>query len=205
MKKLSFVVVCLIVILGQSFASGPIGFGVQATGASLNVAEPLKSVYSTGFGGGAHLDINLPVLFSIRVAADYTVYSPDNEKYRSVIASVIPGSVAPDYSIDGGKISIFSASANGKLSILPIPILSPYVTAGVGVGSISFSDITVKYRGNTLGTVPGPKTGTNASVNFGAGVDLNVVVTLYLEAKYTIIFTEGESSSFIPVSLGITF
>jgi hypothetical protein len=67
------------------------------------------------------------------------------------------------------------------------------------------SDLTVKRQGSPIGTFPGPTSGTNASVNFGAGVDLNVVVTLYLEAKYTIIFTEGESSSFIPVSLGITF
>ena len=67
------------------------------------------------------------------------------------------------------------------------------------------SDATVKYQGQPVSTIAGTKSGTNASVNFGAGVDLNLIITLYLEAKYTIIFTEGESSSFVPVSLGITF
>ena len=205
MKRLSLVLVCLVLVSMQSFAGGPVSFGLQATGASLNVPEPFKSVYGFGYGGGAHLDINLPLLFSIRVAADYTTYSPDRDKFKGVLAAQAPGSIASGFETDGGRFNIFSVSANGKLALLPTPVVSPYITAGVGIGSISASDITVKYLGQTLGTAPSPGTETKSSVNFGAGVDLTLVVTLYLEAKYTIIFTDGESSSFVSVSLGITF
>jgi len=205
MKRLGLVLICLSMLGSESTAAGLIGFGVQATGATLNVPDPLKPVYGFGYGGGAHLDINLPVLFSIRIAADYTTYSPDKEKYKTVLASFAPGSVPSLFDFDGGRINIFSVSANGKLALLPTPIISPYITAGGGIGSISGSDLTVKYQGQTLGTAPAPATETKASVNFGVGIDLSIVVTLYLEAKYTIIFTQGESSSFVPVSLGITF
>ncbi len=204
MKKSSLILACLMLASTQLFAGGPIGFGLQATGATLNVPEPLKAVYGFGYGGGAHLDINLPVLFSIRIAGDYTTYSPDNAKFAGILAGFNPGTTASGFSIDGGRISIFSASANGKLA-LPTPVLSPYLTAGAGLASISSSDIAVKYQGQPVSSAAGAKAQTNASVNFGAGVDLSLVVTLYLEAKYTIIFTEGESSSFVPVSLGITF
>lgn len=161
-------------------------------------------MYGAGYGGGVHLDISLPILFSIRVAGDYTTYSPDIDKFKGVYASLNPGSSASGFEIDGGRFNIFSLAANGKLG-LPIPILSPYLTAGAGIASISVSDATVKYQGQPFNTIAGDKSGTNASVNFGAGVELSLVITLYLEAKYTVIFTEGGSSSFVPVSLGITF
>ncbi len=205
MKKLFLVLAFVTIASTHSFAGGPISFGFQATGAVLNVPEPLKAVYGFGYGGGVHLDINLPVLFSIRIAADYTTYSPDKEKFKGILAAQVPGSIASGFEVDGGRFNIFSVSANGKLSLLPTPIISPYITAGAGIGSISSSDLTVKFQGQNLVTAAAPAAETKAAVNFGAGIDLSIVVTLYLEAKYTIIFTNGESSSFVPVSLGITF
>jgi opacity protein-like surface antigen len=204
MKRLIATAVAVLIVSSAARADGMIGFGVQLTGAALNVPEPLKAVYGVGYGGGAHLDINLPVLFSIRVAADYTTYSPDADKYKGIIATFNPGTAASDYDFSGGRINIFSVSANGKLG-LPTPLVSPYITAGGGIASVSSSDLTIRYQGQPVANAAGASTGTKGSINFGVGVDLNIVITLYLEAKYTIIFTEGESSSFVPVSLGITF
>lgn len=203
MKKIPLILSTVILCSSVSLASGLIGFGVQATGAALNVPEPLKAVYGTGYGGGAHLDINLPMVFGIRVAADYTTYSPDNDKFRSVLGT-LTGNLASGFEIDGGRINIFSVMANAKFG-LPTPVLSPYLTGGAGIASISTSDMTVKYQGVPFPTAAGASSGTKTSVNIGAGVELSIVITLYLEAKYTIIFTEGESSSFVPVSLGVTF
>ena len=195
--------IVLVVLVSTSNAGGLIGFGVQATGAALNVPEPLKSVYGTGYGGGAHLDINLPMVFGIRVAADYTTYAPDNDKFRTVLAN-LNNAVASDFEIDGGRFNIFSISANAKFG-LPTPVLSPYLTGGIGVASVSTSDLTIKYQGVPYTAAPGSSSATRTSLNIGAGVDLNLILTIYLEAKYTVIFTEGESSSFVPVSLGVTF
>jgi opacity protein-like surface antigen len=203
MKRFLLSAVLVTLLATTASAAGPLGFGVQATGAVLNVPEPLKSVYGPGFGGGAHLDINLPIIMSIRVAGDYTTYAPDNSKLASLLAAEGGGN-ASDITLEGGRINIFSVSANAKFA-LPTPVLSPYITAGGGIASVSMSDLTVKYQGAPVGSAVGSKTGTKASLNIGAGVELNLVLTLYLEAKYTVIFTEGESSSFVPVSLGVTF
>jgi opacity protein-like surface antigen len=203
MKRIVLCGLLLGVLSASALASGPIGFGVQATGAVLNVPDPLKTVYGPGFGGGAHIDINLPIIFSIRIAADYTTYAPDNDKLAGILATE-SGRAASDFSLEGGRFNIFSLSANAKFA-LPTPVLSPYITGGGGIASVSMSDLTVKYQGTPIVSGLGGSTGTKSSLNIGAGVELNMVLTLYLEAKYTVIFTEGESSSFVPVSLGITF
>jgi len=208
MKKFMLVAIAMLALSTVTYAAGPISFGVQATGANLNVVDPLKEIYGFGFGGGAHLDINLPLILAIRIQGDYVTFSPDEGKYRALIAGFVPGSIASDFSIDGGRINILSANANAKLSPLPLPIISPYLTAGVGLASLSVSDATVKFRGNPVpgGTIPGAKSESKFSANLGAGVDLDLIaLKLYLEARYTWIFTEGSTSTYIPVSLGVTF
>ncbi|MBX2991595.1 MAG: outer membrane beta-barrel protein [Bacteroidetes bacterium] len=208
MKRGVLILATLTILCATSLTAGPISFGLQATGANINIDGPLKEVYGFGFGGGAHLDINLPVLFAIRIQADYVTFSPDNGKYQALIAGLIPGSASADFSIDGGRINIFSANANGKLSPLPLPIISPYITGGIGLANVGASDATVKFQGNPVqgGTIPGSKSETNTSANLGVGVDLDLLVLkLYLEARYTWIFASGATSTYIPVSLGVTF
>jgi len=184
--------------------AGPLSFGVQATGGGISVAGSFKDVYSSGFGGGAHIDLDLPVLLSLRLSGDYVVFSPDQDKYRQALATLLPGNSASGFTIDGGKINILAFSLNGKVA-LPTPVLSPYLTAGVGTATFSGGSISVSYNGQPLGNTPGVPTETDASVNVGAGVDWKLVLTLYLEVKYTVAFTSGSSSSFTMASLGITF
>jgi len=206
MKKILFVLSTPTLFSSLSFAAGLIGFGVQGTGGGISVADPFKDVYSGGFGGGGHIDINLPIVLSLRVSGDYVVFSPDAEKYKAVLVSLNPqaGYVASGFTIDGGNINILAFSVNGKFAF-PTPVVSPYITAGIGSSTFSGGDMTVKYNGVQLGQTPGVAKETVLSTNFGAGVDLNLVITLYLEAKYTIAFTQGSSSSFVLASLGVTF
>ena len=204
MKKILCVLSVLVLCSGLSRADGLLGFGVQATGGGINVADPFKDVYTSGFGGGAHVDINLPIILSLRVSGDYVIFSADADKYKQALAVLDPTRVASGFSIDGGNIKILALSVNGKLG-LPTPVLSPYVTGGVGTASFSGGDATVSYNGVPLGSTGGVKTETATSVNIGAGVDLKLIMTLYLEAKYTVAFTSGNSTSFVLASLGITF
>lgn len=200
-------VVCSLLLLAfvvpTPAAAQSIGFGVHANGASLNVAGPLGDVYGKGFGGGGHLDIQLPML-SIRVSGDYIAFSPDNGKYKEKLGQLL-GTAAAGFSIDGGDISILSGNANLKWGILPIPVLTPYLTGGIGLARLGVDEAKVKLNGNPIGNVAGVKAETKTAFNLGAGVDLKIGITLFLEAKYTWIMTEGETSTYIPVSLGITF
>ncbi len=200
MKKLMFVAVAMLVLSTATYAAGPISFGVQATGANLNVTG-LTDVYGFGFGGGVHLDVSLPLLFSFRLQGDYVTFSPDNAKYAGVVFQNPTG-----ITIDGGRVNIISGNVNTKLSPLPLPIVSPYLTAGIGMSKIDASDLDIKgYNGPAL-NIPVVKSSTSFSANLGAGVDLDLIaLKLYLEARYTWIFTEGSTSTYIPVSLGVTF
>ena len=184
-------------------ADGLLSFGVQATGGGINVADPFKSVYNTGFGGGAHVDLNLPILIGLRVSGDYVVFSANLDNYKQALATIFPGTTASGFSVDGGNIKILALSVNGKLS-LPTPVLSPYLTAGLGTASFSGGDATISYQGLPLTQTGGVKTETATSVNVGAGVDWKLILTLYLEVKYTVAFTSGSSTSFALASLGIT-
>ncbi len=201
MKKLFALLVLLVVWSSTSSAGGPISFGVQATGAALNMPAPFTDIYSGGFGGGAHLDINLPVLFAFRLQGDYVTFAPDDAKYKAFLSTL--AGVPANFTLEGGRMNILSGQVNTKLSPLPLPFISPYLTAGVGVTTLSVSELKVNGQ-----TVPGSSYAgdTNFSANLGAGIDLNLIaLSLYLEARYTWIFTSGATSTYIPVSLGVTF
>ncbi len=203
MKK---VLVCAVLVLGAStvWAQMPsVGFGVHGNFGSINVAEPMKSVYGAGLGGGAHLDISFAML-SIRVSGDYISFAPDNDKYRQVLVG-LTGTAAQGFAIDGGRIGIFSGNVNLKSTFLPLPVLTPYITGGIGLANISVDEAKITLNGTPQGSIPGVKGETKTALNLGAGVDLKIGVTLFIEGKYTWIFTEGETSTYIPISIGVTF
>ncbi len=205
MKKLFIIAGIICLFSTATYAAGPIGFGVQATGANLNLDGPSKELYGFGFGGGVHVDFNLPLLIAFRLQGDYVTFGLNQDKFKSLIANANPNSNPVDYTIDGGRLNILSVHANAKVNPFPIPIISPYITGGVGMASVSQSDVTIKHPTLTFNTIPGGKAETNFSANLGLGADLNlVVVKLYLEARYTWIFASGGTSTYVPVSLGVT-
>jgi opacity protein-like surface antigen len=172
-------------------------------GPDVNGSRPLKDVYGAGYGGGIHFDISF-LAFGIRVSGDYITFSPDNDKYRAALAT-LTGNAASLFSIDGGRVNIASVNANGKLKILPLPIISPYITGGIGLARINTEAATILFQGTRTGAFPSFSSATQSSANLGAGVDFNLGVSLFVEAKYTWIFTEGQASTYVPVTVGITF
>lgn len=206
MKQALIAIPLFLLLATTQLANSQVHFGFQATGANINVPKPLNEIYGFGYGGGVHMDVSLPVLLAFRLQGDYVRFSADQGKYQQLLSSLVGGSAANDFSIDGGSISVWSVFANVKSTILPLPVISPYLTGGAGVANLSAADATVKYQNQPVqgGTIPGIKGETNFSANVGAGVDLKLGIELYIEARYTWIFTSGETSTYIPVSIGIT-
>lgn len=203
---------CLFLLVAPAFAQpGPsVDLGLHANlsvldlpGPEVNGARPLSDIYGTGFGGGLHLDIDFLVL-GVRVSADYISFSPDNDRYREAL-SRLTGSAASQFSVDGGQLSIISGNVNAKMSLLPLPVVSPYLTGGVGLARISTDETKIVFNGTPSSAYPSFSSETKTAVNLGAGIDLKLGITLFIEAKYTWIFTEGETSTYVPVTLGITF
>jgi opacity protein-like surface antigen len=174
-------------------------------GPSINGRDDvLKDVYSSGFGGGLHLDIHLAML-GFHISGDYLKFSPDNDKYRDALASYI-GTAAGQFSVSGGGISLWSLTFNAKMGILPIPILKPYLTAGLGWGKINVDEATITQGAIQTKQIQGFTSESKGSYNLGLGVDLDVgSVTLFIEARYMWINTDPKTSTMVPVSVGISF
>jgi opacity protein-like surface antigen len=204
MKTIIIVALSLLCFASPATAQVSLGWGVHGEAAQVDVGGALSSVYGWGYGGGAHVDVDL-MMISLRFSGDYTSIGPDQDRYRSELATLL-GTTANSYTIDGGNLRFLSASANVKWKILPLPIVSPYLTGGVGTMRISTSDLTVKYQGAVIGGVPSVGTQTKSAINLGAGVDLKLGgVALFVEGRYTWILTEGEKTGYVPISIGITF
>jgi hypothetical protein len=204
MKRMGVVMVVLAILSISGSAQVSLGWGAHGNYAQLDVAGTLSSVYGNGWGGGAHLDVNL-MMISLRFSGDYVTFSPDQDKYRSELARLL-GNAATGYTIDGGNVNILSVNANVKWSLLPIPVVSPYLTGGIGLAQLSTGDLTVKYNGSPVGGFEKVEGQSKTALNVGAGVDLKLGgVALFAEAKYTWILTQGNATKYIPISVGITF
>ncbi len=192
-------------IVGPSVSYGVHGnLGLLSLpGPEVNGSTPLDEVYGLGYGGGIHFDVEF-VLVAFRISADYTTFSPDDAIYQKALAG-LAGSAASDFTIEGGRVNILSANVNGKLTILPLPIVSPYITGGVGLAKIDADASEISFQGAPSATYPGFSSGTSTAVNAGIGVDLDLFLSIFVEAKYTWIFAEGQTTNFVPISLGINF
>jgi opacity protein-like surface antigen len=187
-----------------------VGFGVHGNfmnanfpGPQINGTSALKDVYGAGFGGGVHLDIRLAVL-SLRVSGDYLSFSPDNDKYRKALEGVI-GTAAGQFSVDGGGITMWSGNLNAKWQLLPIPVVKPYLTGGIGFARLSVDEAKVMQGGVQTKKYDGFASETQTAWNVGAGVDLSIGITLFLEVKYMWVMTAPETSTLVPVTVGVTF
>ena len=216
-----FILACAVCIICSPCARAQsAGFGVQGDVMNFTVGNmantfsvnsgsdytnDLKSIYGLGYGGGVHLDLNL-VLLSFRVSADYVTASPDQGKYQSLLAKYI-GSAASAVSIDGGRVNIYSANANLKFILLPLPVVHVYVTGGVGLARLDVSEAKVKFNGSPVTTFPAVQSQTKSLFDIGAGVDLGLGgVTLYGELKFVFIFTDPKTSNEVPLAtVGLTF
>ncbi len=211
--KQSLFLVCMLFAVGTLVAqplAPKFSFGVHGNFTMSNLPGPavsgsasLKDAYGAGWGGGAHLDVSL-LMFGFRLSGDYMKYSLDEDRFRSSYAGVFGGAVN-QISINGGGLSIFSLNANGKWNILPLPVVTPYLTGGVGLAWLSVDETKTSISGVAGNTFPSRSEGGKTSLNLGAGADLSLGLTLFVEVKYVWILTEGETSTYVPVTLGVTF
>jgi len=211
MKQLAFVIVLLSLATAPALAIGPdVGFGAHANftvsnipGPSIAGAAQLSDAYGMGIGGGAHLDVGL-IGFGLRFSVDYMHYPVDQDKFRSYYEQIF-GAAVSQLSIDGGGLTIVSATVNGKMPILPLPIVTPYLIGGGGLAWVTSDEATTSIAGVPGKTFPSVSQSGKWTASLGAGVDIKVGITIFAEVKYAWIFTDGENSTFVPITVGVTF
>jgi hypothetical protein len=181
---------CCALVTASTASAQSVKFGFQGNLADVSVYKPLNDVYGMGYGGGVHLDVKW-LLFSFRASGDFLTFAPDIDKYTNAVKS-IPGNPATAISVEGGRINVVSGNINGKITLLPLPLISGYLTGGVGVVNVSFTEAKITGIGTSSIKVPAVKGETKPSVNAGIGADLDLGdLSLFAEVKYVVIFTQG--------------
>jgi opacity protein-like surface antigen len=218
MKRLIPLCVVLVTLASSAAAQG-ISFGLQGdfvnfnlgvaqtsvyfpqTGTTVDYSALFKDIYGLGYGGGLHFDVNLGLL-AFRLSGDYIMLQPDKSKYQPLL-----GPLGTSFSVDGGRIDIYSGNVNLKFALLPLPIIHVYATGGAGIVELKMNDASLTFKGITLTHLKAFDTQTKPTVNAGAGVDLKLGhIALFAELKVNFILTAGKTSSEVPLAtLGITF
>lgn len=96
--------------------------------------------------------------------------------------------------VEDSHVQFLNGTLNAVVNI-PTPGITPYIIGGVGYYNTKVEMGSLDADENDFG------------VNVGAGVRLGLVGLggVFAEARLHNVFTEGESTRFIPVSLGIRF
>lgn len=199
MYRMSIAVVMLsmVAFCGVLYAEG--GFELYVNGAlGLPMSPEVFSDYwktsILNFGGGFGYSFS-PVV-STNVYFDYGNFGFDGEKFAHDLG------VGGMISVDGGNASVMTVTANIKAAV-PSGTVRPYFWGGGGLYMLSIDDATVSGGGMVI---PAEGSSENAlGINFGAGVEFTVVKTtsVFVDGRYILGFTEGESTGTLPIRLGV--
>jgi len=214
-------ILCCALAVASTAAAQSLGFGVQGNISNLQLSANVKQivgvqssatntaleeVYGLGVGGGAHLDLNLPII-SLRLSGDYMSLSPNADKFKTWLQSYL-GSGVTSVAVDGGTITEYSLQLNVKLVILPVPVFHPYVTAGGGLAHVKMDDAKITINGTiTLPQQALIEEQTVSTLNGGVGVDLVLgSVSVYGEVKVNVFYITEGHGTYLPIAtVGVTF
>ena len=202
MKNLLYIVLAVIIFCSLSFSQG----GGRDKKAELYIGgglsfpmspEEFSDYWSMGFNAGGGVGYRFGPNFSGNAYFSYNSFSLDEDEFL--------GGTSSEVDISGGTVSIILVTANLKALLIADPRqVTPYLLAGLGLFSLSVSDVTISYMGYEYS---GDTSDSESAfgIVFGGGVDIPVSPTIkvFLEVGYAIGFTEEESTGYLPVKGGL--
>jgi hypothetical protein len=163
----------LVLSCAAGTAHAQLSFGVGG-GPSTPVGSLADGV-GAGWHGGVVADLGVPLLpFSLR---------------GDVMFQDLPGTAG------GNSYRQFAATLNGRLGLLPLPLVSAYVTAGPGLYASSFDPAPGATNDRAV----------NSGINAGVGARVNLlVIRPFIEARFHRVFAEP-ARMFVPITVGVIF
>ncbi len=199
MKKVVFTIIMVLVFAFGANAqvpSVPSPFSFYGGGAVSIPAGPdgFDALYKTGWHGMAGVGYKFAPKFQVIGKLEYHNFSADFQG--------LPMSGG------NGKYTMFGADAriNPNLPALPV---APFFFGGVGMAHVAFSEFTSDtdpLSASALNSIL-PEAQNKMYWNFGAGFDVKAgkVWSLFVQGRYVSVATEGESTTFIPFTVGLKF
>ncbi len=196
MRKLMLILAILLsfAVGASAQMSSPLSFYAGGALSLPNGPTGFKDLYKTGYHGWIGAGYSVAPTFQVIGKIEHNHFSFDNGTYTGV---------------EGGSMKIWMYGADAKFSPkVPAFPIKPFLFAGTGFASSKISEFT---GSNTLATsvlnVGTNQTTTKMYWNIGAGADLfsGPAFSIFLQGRWVSIQTEGSSTSFIPISMGVRF
>ncbi len=107
--------------------------------------------------------------------------------------------------ISGGDLSVFEFAGVGKYYLMPMTkVVNFYVLGGPGIAHSRISDFKFRNIAGEPVTVEGSNE-TDFMLTAGAGVKYNVTSRwgVFVEGRYSHLFTESDDTSYLPIRIGV--
>ena len=200
MKKWMFVLLALTAFGSVAMAQVPNPISLHLGGAVSvpNSPQAFADAYKTGFHGWGGLGYKFMPNFQVVGKVEYHRFALD----------VDANPLLAGEDISGGHNNMFMYGLDGRFSLgLPQVPVTPYILGGAGFARMSMTDLEGSSSLVASFNEYKPESVTEMYYNVGAGVELKTgpMMSLFLQVRYVSVATEGESSSFIPISLGLKF
>lgn len=165
--------------------SSPLGFGV--VGGITSPSGDLSDVTSSGWHAGAFLELKLPVVpIGFRLEGAWHQFGSKGNNSDSP--------------------RILAGTLDATYTLLPLPIIKPYLIGGVGEYNVRSLPDPQPLAGSTGFNGSGDITRSAFGINVGAGVRLQLPgFAAFVEARWHDIHTSGTRSRMVPVSIGLRF
>ncbi len=201
MKKVWLVALFCLALAAGASAQVPMPFSIYAGGliSVPSAPEGFKQSFKNGWHGSVGLGFNMSPAFQVIGKVELHSFAID---WKSSDFAAYEG-------VEGGTNKVWMYGADLRFAPnLPAAPLHPFVLGGVGLASMQQTDFSGT---NTLATsqLNGliPDNQSKLYYNFGGGVEMKMgpAFNLFAQVRYVSIQTDGESSAFIPLTLGLKF
>ena len=195
MKKPLLTAVCVIAFAFGVSAQVPTPFSLYAGGAlSLpNAPDGFKDSFKTGFHGLVGLGYKMGPGFQLVGKAEYHKFAFDFTGLSGV---------------DGGDNKMWMFGGDGRLALgLPAAPIKPFAFVGIGIANIKQSEFGGNPSLASSITPSFPESQNKIYYNLGGGVELKFgpSFNLFVEGRYVSIATEGDKTTFVPITVGLKF
>jgi hypothetical protein len=174
----------------QAQISSPIGFGF--VGGTSTPTGNLSDLAKSGWHAGAFVELNLPVVpVGFRLEGAW-------HQFRDKPVGTGGGTT-------GARVA--AVTLNATYTILPLPIIKPYLIGGVGEYSARVTSFNepVPSQGQVIDLFP-TTTETKFGINAGGGIRVQLGgFAVFVEGRWHDIFTSGKNIQMVPVSFGLRF
>lgn len=200
MKKAVFALAMVLVIAAGANAQVPSPFSFYVGGAFSVPTSPeaFSDFYKTGyhfFGGAGY---SFAPSFQVVGKIEYENFGYDWDQSNPAFTGLN----------EGGAQSLWMFGADGRYAFsLPASPVKPFVFAGAGMARISTQEFSGEDMALATSINSSLESQTELYYNVGAGVELKTgpAWSLFAQLRYVGVNTEGDASTFIPISVGLKF